>query len=110
MTRRGCGTSSIPEDGYSADRLGDDVLAALDALKLKRPVLVGHSIAGEELSSVATRHPEKISGVIYLEAGCAHAFYDHSQGDFEIDLGELRRKLEEFQKLPADAQEPFIYS
>ena len=103
ITRRGCGASSIPEDGYSADRLGDDVLAVLDALKLKRPVLVGHSIAGGELSSVATRHPEKISGVIYLEAGYAYAFYDRSQGDFEIDLGELIRKLERFQKLPGDA-------
>jgi non-heme chloroperoxidase len=103
ITRRGCGASSIPEDGYSADRLGDDVLAVLDALRLKRPVLVGHSIAGVELSSVAARHPEKISGLIYLEAGYSYAFYDTSQGDFVIDLGELIRKLEQFQKLPGDA-------
>ena len=46
ITRRGFGASSAPASGYSADRLGDDVLAVLDALKLERPVLVGHSIAG----------------------------------------------------------------
>ena len=46
ITRRGYGASSAPAPGntnYSADRLGDDVIAAVDALKLERPVLVGHS-------------------------------------------------------------------
>src|ERR1700735_5064493 len=52
ITRRGFGASSVPESGYSADRLGDDALAVLDALKLARPILVGQSIAGEELSSI----------------------------------------------------------
>lgn len=102
ITRRGFGTSSSPEIGYSADRLGDDVMVVLDSLKLNRPVLVGHSIAGEELSSVGTRRPERIGGLIYLEAGYSYAYYDSSQGDFEIDLGELHRKLEQLQKLPAD--------
>src|SRR6266403_4526129 len=45
ITRRGFGSSSAPVSGYSADRLGDDVLAVLDVLKLVRPVLAGHSIA-----------------------------------------------------------------
>jgi len=62
ITRRGYGASSVPISGYSADRLGDDVVAVLDALKLDKAVLVGHSIAGEELSSVATRHRERIAG------------------------------------------------
>jgi non-heme chloroperoxidase len=76
VTRRGFGASSAPASGYSADRLGDDVIAVLDALKLNRPVLVGHSIAGEELSSVASRHPERIAGLIYLDAAYEYAFRD----------------------------------
>ena len=76
ITRRGFGASSSPDSGYLADRLGDDVIAVIDALKLNRPVLIGHSIAGEELSSVASRHPEKIAGVIYLDAAYEHAFHD----------------------------------
>jgi alpha/beta hydrolase family protein len=51
ITRRGYGASSAPatrESAYSADRLGDDVLAVLDALKIEKPVLIGHSIAGVE--------------------------------------------------------------
>src|SRR5580704_12952328 len=60
ITRRGFGASSVPASGYSADQLGDDVLGVIDALRLNRPVLVGHSLAGEELSSVGSRHPEKV--------------------------------------------------
>jgi pimeloyl-ACP methyl ester carboxylesterase len=97
ITRRGFGASSapVPANGnYSADRLGDDVLAVVDKLKLKRPVLVGHSIGGEELSSVGSRHPEKVAGLIYLDAAYGYAFYDRSRGDLTTDSIELRKKLE----------------
>jgi pimeloyl-ACP methyl ester carboxylesterase len=97
ITRRGFGASNapVPAGGnYSADRLGDDVLAVLDALKLDRPVLAGHSIAGEELSSIGSRHPEKVAGLIYLEAGYPYAYYDRAHGDLRIDSIELRKKLE----------------
>jgi pimeloyl-ACP methyl ester carboxylesterase len=101
ITRRGFGASSAPlpsgDAMYSADRLGDDVLAVLDALKLNRPVLAGHSLGGEELSSVGSRHPERVAGLIYLDAGYAYAYYDRSRGDLGIDLIDLRKKLEQLQ-------------
>lgn len=96
LTRRGFGASSAPEptsSNYSADRLGDDVLAVMEALKLERPILVGHSIAGEELSSVGSRHPEKVAGLIYLDAAYGFAFYDHEHGSFDQDAKETARKL-----------------
>jgi pimeloyl-ACP methyl ester carboxylesterase len=96
ITRRGFGASSAPvpaNNNYSADRLGDDVLAVLDALKLSHPVLAGHSIAGEEMSSIANRYPEKVAGLIYLDAGYQYAFYDRSRGDLNIDSIELRKTL-----------------
>lgn len=104
ITRRGFGASSAPATGYSADRLGDDVLAVLDSLKLNRPVLVGHSIAGEELSSVGSRHPERVAGLIYLDAGYSYAYYDRARGNLDIDLVELQKKLEQLQpgKWPQD--------
>jgi len=98
ITRRGFGASSHPapiDGNYSADRLGDDVLAVVDALKLSRPVLVGHSIAGEELSSIGSRYPDKVAGLIYLEAGYSYAYYDSSRGDLVLDSLELRKKLEQ---------------
>jgi pimeloyl-ACP methyl ester carboxylesterase len=96
ITRRGFGASSAPapaRDNYTADRLGDDVLAVLDALKVSHPVVAGHSIAGEEMSSIATRHPERVAGLIYLDAGYPYAFYDRSRGDLNIDSIELRTLL-----------------
>jgi pimeloyl-ACP methyl ester carboxylesterase len=76
-TRRGSGISSAPpltRANYPADRLGDDVLAVIAALKLDRPILVGHSLAGEELSSVASCYPEKGAGLIYLDTGYSYAY------------------------------------
>ena len=100
ITRRGFGASSAPTPGvtnYSADRLADDVLAVCDSLKLNRPVLIGHSIAGEELSSIGTRHPEKVAGLIYLDAGYSYAYYDRQHGEFMLDSAELQRKLRQLQ-------------
>ena len=103
ITRRGFGASSAPAytiGNYSADRLGDDVLAVIAALKLNRPVLVGHSIAGEELTSIGSRYPEKVAGLIYLDAGYGYAYYDRSRGDLTIDSLELRRELDQLISMP----------
>ena len=75
VTRRGFGDSSAPASGYGADRLGDDVLAVIDALKISKPVLAGHSLGGEELSSIGSRYPERVAGLIYLDAGYSYAYY-----------------------------------
>jgi non-heme chloroperoxidase len=79
ITRRGYGVSGIPpptDENYDPDRLGDDVLAVMTALRIEKPVIAGHSISGEELSSIGSRHPEKVAGLIYLDAAYGHAFYD----------------------------------
>lgn len=98
ITRRGFGMSSKPEpngENYDADRLGDDVLAVIDALKLDRPVVAGHSLGGEELSSIGTRRPEKVRGLIYLDAGYQYAFYDPKADNIEIDVSTMYRDLGE---------------
>ena len=76
ITRRGHGASSMPASGYSVDRLADDVVRAIEILKLNRPVVAGHSVAGEELSSIGSRYPEKVAGLVYLDAGYAYAIHD----------------------------------
>ena len=99
ITRRGFGISSKPvpdKDNYSADRLGDDVLAVMTALKLERPVLVGHSLAGEELSSVGSRYPAKVAGLIYLDAAYGYAYYDKQHGDAVFDFFRLKKDLDDF--------------
>lgn len=106
ITRRGFGASSWPAptgNAYDADRLGDDVLAVIDTLKLDKPVLVGHSVAGEELSSVGSRHPEKISGLIYMDAAQPYAFYARERGDFDLDWKEIQKKVEQIKNAPSEA-------
>ncbi|MGA2252942.1 alpha/beta fold hydrolase [Terracidiphilus sp.] len=99
ITRRGFGTSSSPlpiDSNYVSDRLGDDVLKVMDALGTKQPVLIGHSIAGEEMSSIGSRFPDKVTGLIYLDAGYPYALYSPSFGDRELDSKDLKRALDAF--------------
>lgn len=99
ITRRGFGASSAPTPNatnYTADRLGEDVLAVLDALQLNKPVLAGHSIAGEELSYIGVHHPENVAGLIYMDAGYPYALYDQVNGSLMIDPVELSRQLNQF--------------
>ncbi len=103
ITRRGFGASSAPATGYSADRLGQDVLAVMHALEIDRPVLIGHSIAGEELSYIGSRYPRSVAGLVYLEAGYGFAFSDEPKDvdvpfilpatDLYLDAADFRRKV-----------------
>jgi pimeloyl-ACP methyl ester carboxylesterase len=99
ITRRGRGASSAPAPNamnYTANRLGEDVLAVIDALHLNKPVIAGHSISGEELSYIGSHHPEKVAGLIYMEAGYPYALYDQANGQLELDSIELRNQLRQF--------------
>jgi len=87
VTRRGYGASSRPDSGYDVARLGEDILAAIDSLSLEKPVLIGHSIAGQELSYLSVQHRDRIASLIYLEAAYRYA-YD-VPGEFEKDFPTL---------------------
>lgn len=89
ITRRGFGASGYSAAEYGADRLADDVLAVIDFLKMDKPVLVGHSLAGEELSSIANRRPERVAGLVYLEAAYAYTF-DNGKGPSFQDFQDLQ--------------------
>ncbi len=68
ITRRGFGYSSHPAGGYDSDSRARDILAVLDSLGLKQVILVGHSIAGDELSRFAVNYPERVRALVYLDA------------------------------------------
>ena len=68
ITRRGYGASSLPKSGYGEQRRAEDDLRVFDALKLVAPVVVGHSVAGDELSQLGIFHPERIGALVYLDA------------------------------------------
>lgn len=68
MTRRGYGESDVTRDGYSISDRAEDIRGALDALKLPQVVLAGHSAAGDELTAFATKYPQRIRALVYLDA------------------------------------------
>lgn len=80
ITRRGYGASSQTSSGYDLATRVADLRAVLDSLGLARVVLVGHSIAGDELTAFGGGYPDRVAGLVYLDAA-----YDHSE------IGELVR-------------------
>jgi pimeloyl-ACP methyl ester carboxylesterase len=108
ITRKGFGASSKPapmNGNYAADRLGDDVLAVMQALRIERPVLVGHSLAGEELSSIGSRFPSRVAGLIYLDAVASWSFYDPAHPQVEIEMNGIKKRIEEIEAGGVDEQE-----
>lgn len=76
VTRRGFGASALASPPNNLDTLVADVTAALDSLRLGKVVLVGHSIAGEEMTRFAELHGARCAGLVYLDAA-----YDRSGMD-----------------------------
>src|SRR6267143_5641310 len=67
ITRRGFGRSSQPPDSDAAT-LVSDLRIVLDSLRLSRVILVGHSIAGEELTGFGVSYHDRCEALIYLDA------------------------------------------
>ncbi len=67
ITRRGIGASDKPATGYAVQRSADDVIGVLNALDVQKSLLVGHSCAGQILTMFATRHSDRLLGLVYLD-------------------------------------------
>jgi pimeloyl-ACP methyl ester carboxylesterase len=81
MDRRGHGDSDYPETGYDPDTLTEDLRQFLDALKIDRVILAGHSLAYIELSRFAVLYPERVLKLIFLDAA-----YDSSSPEWKTVL------------------------
>ena len=68
FTRRGREPSERSSSGYDLRTLTSDLRALLDALKFRRVHLVGHSLAGAEMTEFATLDPERVISLVYLDA------------------------------------------
>lgn len=73
LTRRGHGESGYPSTGYDQDTLAEDLRLFMDQAGLARAALVGHSLAGAELTHFATKFPDRVTALVYLDAA-----YDRS--------------------------------
>jgi pimeloyl-ACP methyl ester carboxylesterase len=65
---RGRGLSDKPEYGYTMADHAADILGLLEALKLERVILGGHSFGGLLTIYLAARHPEHFSRFVVIDA------------------------------------------
>ncbi len=68
---RDAGKSSCPDIQYTIEDMADDVADLIDALKLDKPHLLGHSMGGAIAQHVAYKYPNKLSRLI-LSSTTAH--------------------------------------
>ncbi|MGH2490128.1 MAG: alpha/beta fold hydrolase [Candidatus Limnocylindria bacterium] len=66
---RGHGESGRPADGYAPEEFIADALAVLDALKIERALVVGHSMGGTHAIRLAAAHPERVEKLVVVDAG-----------------------------------------
>jgi pimeloyl-ACP methyl ester carboxylesterase len=64
---RSHGQSASPlRDDYGVESLAADIAAVADGLKLKRFMLVGHSMGGAASLAYAGAHPERVAGLVLV--------------------------------------------
>jgi len=65
---RGFGFSDKPAHGYSNAAYSHLVVSLLDSLGIASAVLVGHSMGGAIAAEVAIAHPERVRGMVLIDA------------------------------------------
>jgi pimeloyl-ACP methyl ester carboxylesterase len=63
---RGAGDSEPARDGYTLARYRDDVLAVIDAERVDRAVVIGHSMGGQLSQLIAASSPERVAGLVCI--------------------------------------------
>jgi pimeloyl-ACP methyl ester carboxylesterase len=86
---RGHGESDPADDGdYSIRGLAADVEAAVDQLGLRRFVLAGHSLGAVVTIDYASRHPERVAGLLLVDPN--GDLTRMPKGEMDSFLGPLR--------------------
>lgn len=94
LTWRGHGQSDKPETGYDTGTLVEDIRQFLDALKIKRVILVGHSVAGDQLTRFAGTHPDRVLKLVYLDAAADRAGFPEINKQFPQELSPTKADIE----------------
>src|SRR5262245_28459009 len=68
LTRRGSGQSDKPPTGYDTATRVEDLRHFLDAINIERATIIGHSMAGDDVTLFGSVYPARVNKLIYLDA------------------------------------------
>jgi pimeloyl-ACP methyl ester carboxylesterase len=68
ISRVGHGNSESRKENFSTARLTKDIIAILDKMNMESAIFAGHSFAGGELNHLGRHFPERVKGLIYMDA------------------------------------------
>ena len=98
LTRRGVGESDKPKDGYDTRTRVEDIRQFLDSLHISRVTLIGHSMAGDELTLFASCYPQRVAKLVYLDAA-----YDRTPEGWIAGLSDPTNKPGMMQRMRMEA-------
>lgn len=64
---RGHGFSEAPETGYTIDDYTADAVGFIGAMRLDKPIIVGHSLGGSIAATLALRRPDIPAGIVLID-------------------------------------------
>ncbi len=88
---------ALTNGNYSADQLGDDVLAVMKALHIERPVLAGHPWRARNLAPSAAAFRKEFPGSFISTPQPTFAFDDPAHPSLEIEMNEIKRRIDEIE-------------
>jgi non-heme chloroperoxidase len=65
-------------------------------------------MAGEELSSVGSRFPDKVSGLIYLDAATDFALNDPEHPLLAVEMNDIKRRIDEIEAGGVDEKKKLL--
>ena len=69
LDQRGHGESVKPSAGYAMPSVAEDVRTMMDALKLKRAIIVGHSWGGNVAVQFGAQYPQRAAALVLVDGG-----------------------------------------
>lgn len=88
--QRGHGlTGPAPDQQYDTDAFTADVEAVADVLKLERFVLAGNSMGGGIAARYAMLHPERLEGLVLVDAGGAAIKREGGGGNLAFTIARI---------------------
>ncbi len=89
LTQRGHGGSEAPGSGYALADFADDVVAFLDAQRLERAIVVGHSMGSAIALRLTIDHPQRVAALALLGAFAGFRGNRELEAFWQNDLNKL---------------------